>query len=83
MIREARATLVAAAQSSTSFIPPLGSDKAKVLALNLRNRIIFKAADEAGAVENADFLGQKKTTKRSWGYSNRMMTRNLSGGGRT
>jgi type IV secretory pathway TraG/TraD family ATPase VirD4 len=76
VIREARATLVAAAQSSTSFIPPLGNDKAKVLALNLRNRIIFKAADEAGAVDSADFLGQKKTTKRSWGYSNGMMTRN-------
>jgi hypothetical protein len=34
VIREARATLVAAAQSSTSFIPPLGNDKAKVLTLN-------------------------------------------------
>jgi len=44
VIREARATLVAAAQSSTSFIPPLGNDKAKVLTLNLRNRIIFKSA---------------------------------------
>lgn len=76
VIREARATLVAAAQSSTSFIPPLGNDKAKVLALNLRNRIIFKAADEAGAIDSADFLGQKKATKRSWGYSNGMITRN-------
>jgi len=44
--------------------------------LNLRNRIIFKAADEMGAVDCADFLGQKKVTKRSWGYSNGMMTRN-------
>jgi hypothetical protein len=76
VIREARATLVAAAQSSTSFIPPLGHDKAKVMTLNLRNRIIFKAADEMGAVDSADFLGQKKVTKRSWGYSNGMMSRN-------
>ena len=62
VLREANATLVAAAQSSTSFIPPLGEDKAKVLTLNLRNRMIFKAADEAGAVESrADFLaGQKR-----------------------
>ncbi|MGP8200770.1 MAG: type IV secretion system DNA-binding domain-containing protein [Limisphaerales bacterium] len=75
-IREARATLVAAAQSSTSFIPPLGNDKARVLTLNLRNRIIFKAADEAGAVDSADFLGQRKVTKRSWGYSNGTTTRN-------
>jgi len=46
-MREAKATLVAAAQSSTSFIPPLGEERAQVLTLNLRNRMIFKAADEA------------------------------------
>jgi hypothetical protein len=33
VIREAGATLVAAAQSTTSFIPPLGNDKSKVLTL--------------------------------------------------
>ena len=38
VIREAQATVVAAAQSSTSFIPPLGRDKARVFTLNLRNR---------------------------------------------
>jgi Type IV secretion-system coupling protein DNA-binding domain len=76
VIREARATLVAAAQSSTSFIPPLGTDKAKVLTLNLRNRIMFKAADELGATDSADFLGQKKVTKKSWGFSNGTRTRN-------
>ena len=52
------------------------SKRHSVLTLNLRNRIIFKAADEMGAVESADFLEQKKVTKRSWGYSNGMMTRN-------
>ena len=66
VIREAQGTVVAAAQSSTSFVPPLGKDKAKVLTLNLRNRMIFKAADEEGAVESADFLGKKKVIKRSW-----------------
>lgn len=76
VMREARATLVAAAQSTTSFVPPLGADKARVLTLNLRNRMIFKAADEIGAVESADFLGQKKVTKRSWGFSNGMYSRN-------
>jgi type IV secretory pathway TraG/TraD family ATPase VirD4 len=69
VIREAQATVVAAAQSSSSFIPPLGRDKARVFTLNLRNRLIFKAADEEGAVETADFLGKRKTIKRSWGYS--------------
>jgi len=37
VIREAGATIVAAAQSTTSLIPPLGNDKSKVLTLNLRN----------------------------------------------
>lgn len=78
VLREANATLVAAAQSSTSFIPPLGENKAKVLTLNLRNRMIFKGADEAGAVESADFLGQRQVTKRSWGYSNGHYSRNYS-----
>ena len=58
VIREAQGTVVAAAQSSTSFIPPLGRDKARVFALNLRNRLIFKAADEEGALDSADFLGK-------------------------
>jgi hypothetical protein len=69
VIREAGATIVAAAQSTTSLIPPLGSDKSKVLTLNLRNRIIFRSADEADAVQAADFLGKKRVFKRSWGSS--------------
>ncbi len=69
VIREAGATIVAAAQSTTSFVPPLGNDKSKVLTLNLRNRMIFRAADEADAVQAADFLGKKRVVKRSWGFS--------------
>lgn len=78
VIREAQATVVAAAQSTTSFVPPLGRDKARVLTLNLRNRLIFKAADEEGAVEGADFLGKKRVIKKSWGYSGGKMSRNYS-----
>jgi hypothetical protein len=78
VMREAKATMIAAAQSSTSFIPPLGPEKAKVLTLNLRNRMIFKAADEAGAVESADFLGQKKVRKPTYGYSGGMRTRSYT-----
>ena len=69
VIREAGATVIAAAQSTTSLIPPLGNDKSKVLTLNLRNRIIFRCADEADAVQAADFLGKKRVVKRSWGYT--------------
>jgi type IV secretory pathway TraG/TraD family ATPase VirD4 len=78
VIREARATVVAAAQSSTSFIPPLGREKARVFTLNLRNRLIFKAADEEGAMESADFLGKKRVIKKSWGYHSGKMSRNYS-----
>jgi len=69
VIREAGATIVAAAQSTTSLVPPLGQDKSKVLTLNLRNRMIFRSADEADAVQAADFLGKKRVVKRSWGSS--------------
>jgi Type IV secretion-system coupling protein DNA-binding domain len=78
VMREAKATLVAAAQSSTSFIPPLGEEKAQVLTLNLRNRMIFKAADETGAVESADFLGQRKTKQKTSGFSGGMATRSYT-----
>ena len=78
VIREAQGTVVAAAQSSTSFVPPLGREKARVLTLNLRNRMIFKAADEEGAVESADFLGKRKFVKRSWGFSHGHTTSNYN-----
>lgn len=78
VIREAQATVVAAAQSSTSFIPPLGREKARVFTLNLRNRLIFRAADEEGALESADFLGKARVIKKSWGYSGGKMSRNYS-----
>ena len=78
VIREAHATIVAAVQSSTSFVPPLGRDKARVLTLNLRNRMIFKAADEEGAVESADFLGKKKFIRRTWGFSYGRTSSNFS-----
>lgn len=69
VIREARATLVAAAQSLSSFIPPLGREKARVLTLNLRNRMIFRAAHEEGANESANSLGKKNVIKKLWGHS--------------
>jgi hypothetical protein len=78
VIREAGATIVAAAQSTTSLIPPLGNDKSKVLTLNLRNRMIFRSADEADAVQAADFLGKRQVVKRSWGSSAGKRTVNYS-----
>lgn len=54
-----------------------GSKPVRAFTLNLRNRLIFKAADEEGAVQSADFLGKRRTItiagysadKRSSNYS--------------
>jgi hypothetical protein len=67
VIRQARTTTVLAAQSKLSFLPTLGSkEKAEVTILNLRNRIIFKAADRACAESSADFIGKRMIWKRSY-----------------
>ncbi|AHF94679.1 hypothetical protein OPIT5_23305 [Opitutaceae bacterium TAV5] len=70
VIREARATVVAATQSYTSLIPPMGDEqKAKVFIANMANRITFSAADEDSAKIAADTLGKRKAKKRTEGYS--------------
>jgi hypothetical protein len=67
VIRQAQTTTVLAAQSKLSFLPALGSkEKAEVTILNLRNRIIFKAADRACAETSADFIGKRMIWKRSY-----------------
>jgi TraM recognition site of TraD and TraG len=78
VIRQANTTTVLAAQSKLSFIPPLGTkEKADVTLLNLRNRIIFKAADRTCAEGSADFIGKKMIWKKSYtrGMGNRSTTR--------
>jgi hypothetical protein len=42
------------------------------------NRVIFKAADEEGALESADFIAKAKMIKKSWGYSAAKISRNYS-----
>jgi hypothetical protein len=49
VIRESGAAFIAVTQSTTSLIPPLGAEQSKVLPLNLRNRLIFTAANEDDA----------------------------------
>lgn len=66
VIREAGASVIAATQSTTSLIPPLGAEQAKVLTLNLRNRLIFTSADEDDAKASAEFIGKKTIMQRSW-----------------
>jgi len=40
--------------------------------------MIFKAADEAGAVESADFLGQRKVQQTTRGFSGGMPSRSYT-----
>jgi TraM recognition site of TraD and TraG len=67
VLRQSRTTTVMAAQSKISFFPVLGGrEKAEVTILNLRNRIIFKAADRTCAETSADFLGRHLFWKKSF-----------------
>ncbi len=66
IMRSARGTSVMATQSKMSLFPPLGGkDKANVTILNLRNRLIFTAADKDCAELSADMLGKHRVWKRS------------------
>ena len=78
VIRQANCTTIMAAQSKTSFFPALGTrEKAEVTILNLRNRIIFKAADKSCAETSADFIGRRIYWKKSYtrGKNNSSTTR--------
>ncbi len=78
VIREAGACFIAATQSTTSLIPTLGAEQASVLTLNLRNRLIFTAADEEDAKASADFIGKKTILQKSWTRSDGKRSETLS-----
>jgi hypothetical protein len=70
VIREARATVVAATQSYQSLMPPMGDERrAKVFIANMANRVTFCAADEESAKIAADTLGKRKAKRRTYGWS--------------
>jgi len=70
VIREARATIVAATQSYASLVPPMGDEKkAKVFIANMANRVTFCAADEDSAKIAADTVGKSKSRRRTTGWS--------------
>jgi hypothetical protein len=53
--REAYGTTVMATQSMLSLFPPLGGrEKAEVVLLNLRNRVVFQVADEESATASSE-----------------------------
>lgn len=69
IIREAGVSVVAATQSTTSLVPVLGAEQARVYTLNLRNRLIFAAADEADANASAEFIGKRVGCERTVSWS--------------
>jgi hypothetical protein len=74
-IREANVALIVLTQSYLSLLPPhANKDQANVLVLNLRNRIIFRSADEECAKQSAAFIGKKIVKKRSRSVGSRGVT---------
>ena len=76
--RAAKATVVFATQSVTSFLPVLTQDQVKVLLLNLANQIHFQAADEDGAKFVAEQIGKTEIIERTYSLSKGCRTVNLS-----
>ena len=68
-IREARATVLFAAQSTTSFGPVMKKEQVETLLLNLANQVHYTVADENNAKLTADWIGKEEQTKKSHGYS--------------
>ena len=68
-IREALATVLFAAQSTTSFLPVMKKEQVDTLLLNLANQVHYTVADEANAKLVADIIGKKEIQKKSRGYS--------------
>lgn len=78
LIREAKVAILAATQSTTSLVPVLGGDAARVYTLNLRHRLIFQSADEADAKASAEFIGRRMRWKRTvtWARGGRSVSSN-------
>ena len=68
-IREARATVLFAAQSTTSFLPVMKKEQVDTLLLNLANQVHYTVADENNAKLIADVIGKKEKLKKSHGFS--------------
>lgn len=69
-LREAQATTFLATQGQPSLYPPLGGkEKAKVVLLNLCNRIILQASDDDCANMSSEIFGKQEMTKISHSYS--------------
>jgi hypothetical protein len=74
-IREANVALIVLTQSYVSLLPPhANKDQTNVLVLNLRNRMIFRAADEECAKQSPAFIGKRIVNKCSRSVGSRGVT---------
>lgn len=64
-VRAAGLCIIAGMQSEVSADPAISERKRKVLALNMRTRFIFRAADQEGANASADFIGKREVWKKT------------------
>lgn len=64
-IRAANTALIAGMQSEVSLDPVIGQNKREVLSLNMRSRLVFRGADEKGAVASANFIGKRSIWKKT------------------
>jgi len=58
-LRDCWLTLIISAQAFESLIPPQTKEQAEVLALNLKNLVMYRAASEADALRCANVLGKR------------------------
>lgn len=77
-IRSAGACIIAGMQSEISADPAISEKKRKVLSLNMRSRLIFRAADMEGATLSADFIGKKRISKKTISSKTGSLTRTIS-----
>ena len=68
-IREAKATVVFAAQSITSYTGALKKENVNILLLNLSNQIYYTLADYEAAKIAANTLGKKEITKKNYTHN--------------
>ena len=64
-VRAAGLAVIAGMQSEVSLDPAIGGEKRKVFALNMRTRLIFRAADAEGAEAGSQFIGKEQVWKKS------------------
>jgi hypothetical protein len=73
-LRDCLLMLVVSAQAFESIVPPQTREQAEVLALNLKNLVMYRAASEADALRCANALGKHWVERSSRAVSSEQTT---------